>query len=194
MKSKSVFIKPLVLLALGIMAPIILNFLEIRSNFIRSIFPITFVVALIWLGIGLIIKSKNTPEEPLEIDPASLRKRDMPIWWVRMGGFVVDYFLSLFISNMIIFNLYQAPDNVGFIHLLTLVLYYFVTEYLLGATLAKLIMGYKVVETNTWGPASGRQILIRTICRFIPFEGFSFIAENPYGWHDSLSRTAVIKK
>jgi hypothetical protein len=35
-----------------------------------------------------------------------------------------------------------------------------------------------------------RTILLRTLCRFIPFEPFSFFGER--GWHDGLSDTLVV--
>jgi hypothetical protein len=36
-----------------------------------------------------------------------------------------------------------------------------------------------------------KMALIRTICRFIPFEAFSFFGQK--GWHDSISGTNVVK-
>jgi len=33
----------------------------------------------------------------------------------------------------------------------------------------------------------------RTLCRYIPFEPFSFLGNKPIGWHDSLSKTLVVK-
>ena len=37
-------------------------------------------------------------------------------------------------------------------------------------------------------------IIKRTLCRFIPFEPFTFLGLNSRGWHDSFSKTYVVKK
>ena len=74
------------------------------------------------------------------------------------------------------------------------VVYYTVLEVISGRTLGKLLTGTKVVATNG-SPASVGQILGRSLCRFIPFEAFSFFggAGRPVGWHDSISKTRVVE-
>ena len=38
-------------------------------------------------------------------------------------------------------------------------------------------------------------ILVRTFCRYIPFEAFTFLGnKSPIGWHDKLSKTIVVSK
>ncbi len=63
----------------------------------------------------------------------------------------------------------------------------------LVATLAGLV-GTKVVNANG-GKASIGQVAGRSLCRFIPFEAFSFFGNKgfPIGWHDSIPKTRVIK-
>jgi uncharacterized RDD family membrane protein YckC len=39
-----------------------------------------------------------------------------------------------------------------------------------------------------------KTFLIRTLCRFIPLEPFSFLGAFPRGWHDTLSETYVVKR
>lgn len=77
-------------------------------------------------------------------------------------------------------------------------LYYFYSEAIWGATLGKLRTGLHVVDL-AGGNASALAILIRTICRFIPFDCISFVfyrSEWKDGhfvfWHDKLSRTRVV--
>jgi uncharacterized RDD family membrane protein YckC len=69
--------------------------------------------------------------------------------------------------------------------------YYFLMEGAMGRTLGKLVTGTKVVDAHgnrpTWGAAA-----LRTLCRFIPFEPFSFLSKAARGWHDSLTKTWVI--
>jgi uncharacterized RDD family membrane protein YckC len=73
--------------------------------------------------------------------------------------------------------------------------YYLVLEAALAATPGKLVTGLRVVSEDGMR-ATFRQILGRTLARFIPFEAFSFLGDEngrPVGWHDSLSGTRVIR-
>jgi uncharacterized RDD family membrane protein YckC len=68
-------------------------------------------------------------------------------------------------------------------------LYYVFFEGIWARTPAKLILGTVVVTLEGSKPGL-RTILLRTLCRFIPFEPFSFLGER--GWHDGLSDTLVV--
>ena len=68
-------------------------------------------------------------------------------------------------------------------------LYYIAFEGLFARTPAKFILGTVVVRDDGGRPTFGK-IVIRTLCRFIPFEPFSFLGER--GWHDGISDTRVI--
>jgi uncharacterized RDD family membrane protein YckC len=74
-------------------------------------------------------------------------------------------------------------------------LYYVFFEGVFRTSLGKLIVGTKVVDVDD-GPASFGQVLIRSLCRFIPFEQFTFLfgadRHFPRGLHDRLSGTKVI--
>lgn len=70
-------------------------------------------------------------------------------------------------------------------------LYYVLMEALTQRTLGKFITGTRVVMADGSKPEAGI-IVKRTLCRFIPFEQFSFIGSTPRGWHDSLSDTYLI--
>ena len=73
------------------------------------------------------------------------------------------------------------------------VMFYFTLfEYKKGQTLGKLITRTKVVTINGNAP-NFPAILIRTLCRFIPLEAFSFLISNKSGWHDNLSNTKVVE-
>ncbi|MFM7319451.1 MAG: RDD family protein, partial [bacterium] len=60
-----------------------------------------------------------------------------------------------------------------------------------GRTFGKWITGTIVIHEDNDKPDFG-QIIVRTICRMIPFEVFSFLGGNPQGWHDRFSRTKVV--
>lgn len=69
--------------------------------------------------------------------------------------------------------------------------YYVTLETLTGRTMAKLITRTKVVAENG-EKASFDAIVLRSLCRFIPFDAFSFLNSETRGWHDTLSKTRVI--
>ena len=71
--------------------------------------------------------------------------------------------------------------------------YYFILESSFGVTLGKLVTVTRVVNMHGQPPGIG-QVAVRTLCRFIPFEPFSFFGSRAYGWHDSLSDSYVVKK
>ena len=75
--------------------------------------------------------------------------------------------------------------------LFAFVCYYLILEMLFQRTVAKLLTGSIVVNTDG-RRATFKQILGRSFARLIPFEAFSFLASVPVGWHDSLSGTRVV--
>jgi len=58
-------------------------------------------------------------------------------------------------------------------------------------TLGKFITKTMVVMDDGSKPTF-QDILIRSLCRFIPFEAFSFLGSDARGWHDSMSNTYVV--
>jgi uncharacterized RDD family membrane protein YckC len=80
-----------------------------------------------------------------------------------------------------------------FIGFIVLSGYYIFFEGVFGQTPGKMITGTKVVTENGEKPTI-EMIMTRTLCRFIPFEAFSFLNSNAIGWHDSLSKTRVVIK
>ena len=70
-------------------------------------------------------------------------------------------------------------------------IYYLTSEALTGRTLAKLITRTKVVNEIGDSP-SFKIIILRTLCRFIPFDALSFFSQDNLGWHDRLSKTKVV--
>lgn len=70
--------------------------------------------------------------------------------------------------------------------------YYNFFEILLARTIGKLITQTIVVHVNGERP-SHESILIRSVCRLIPFNAISFLGITPRGWHDSISKTYVVR-
>lgn len=68
--------------------------------------------------------------------------------------------------------------------------YYFGFEVTTGRTLGKYLTGTQVVDTLGNKPTT-KAIVVRTLCRAIPFEMLSFLPSDS-GWHDSFSGTKVV--
>ncbi len=126
---------------------------------------------------------------------------------VRFGYFMIDvvfYYIITFIIGIILGIIIVAtggieslrPDST-MMKVLDLMgypiffLYYAISEGLGGATLGKLICGYTVIDEHA-NKVSFPKVLLRTVCRYIPFEAFSCFGER--GWHDKLSKTYVVKR
>lgn len=73
----------------------------------------------------------------------------------------------------------------------TFIGYYVILESINQKTLGKIITKTKVVTNDGEKPSLAR-ILMRTLCRLIPFEYFSYLV-TVNGLHDRLSRTRVVK-
>ena len=80
-----------------------------------------------------------------------------------------------------------------FFWLILLFLYYFLTETYYSRTFAKYFSKTIVVTKNGLRP-NKKQIIIRTLCRFIPLEGLTFLGKNTKGLHDFFSDTYVVRK
>ena len=70
--------------------------------------------------------------------------------------------------------------------------YYWGFESIFGQTVGKMITGC-VVVTEDGESITPMDAFKRTLCRLIPFEAFSFLGSGP-GWHDTISKTRVVKK
>ena len=98
-----------------------------------------------------------------------------------IDGFVINL-LSVPVYEYIISE--EIVPFYGFLFQLLLYFsYFFFLEMIFKKTLGKFIMNLKV---------EGDNFFLRTICRFIPFDIFSFIFNDGILWHDSLSKTSVI--
>jgi len=69
--------------------------------------------------------------------------------------------------------------------------FYFILESISQRTVGKLITQTKVVLEDGTKPTP-ETIIIRSLCRIIPFEPLSFLGSTARGWHDSISKTYVV--
>ena len=117
--------------------------------------------------------------------------------WRRLINRIVDVvtIISIAGSALSIFSLTNFSfDNVKFIFfaILATIYFYVILEKYFHASVGKCLTNTTIVDEYGNAPSFG-QIFTRTICRFIPFEGFSFLNEEGRGWHDTISNTYVVK-
>ncbi|MFA9187033.1 RDD family protein [Flavobacterium sp. FBOR7N2.3] len=99
---------------------------------------------------------------------------------------VDNFALSNWVTNL-------SAVEIGFYTAIVAFLYYYITEVYFSRTIAKLLTRTIVVNTDGTKP-SKRIVFIRTCCRFIPFEAFTFLRKNGLGLHDEYSKTFVVRK
>lgn len=99
---------------------------------------------------------------------------------------VNNFTLSNWVTNL-------GVVEIAFYTAIVAFLYYYITEVYFSRTISKLLTHTIVVNVDGAKP-SKRSFFLRTCCRFIPFEAFSFFALVPRGWHDTFSNTYVVKK
>jgi uncharacterized RDD family membrane protein YckC len=110
----------------------------------------------------------------------------------RFFNFVVDSIIGMM---AVIFSHSFLPNSPepGYLSIAAVYFgYYFVMEGLTSRTLGKLATGTKVVNFEG-GRLSFSQLFTRTLMRFLPFEPLSFLGQEPEGWHDTFSRSFVVK-
>lgn len=120
--------------------------------------------------------------------------------WQRFGTMLLDvifYYIFAFILGVVLYSIglgdliQNTNDNI--LGIIIIIVYYVPQEAFFGRTLGKLITGTKAVNEDGTNLTFGRA-LGRTLCRFIPFEAFSFLGGKgrPKGWHDRIPKTKVI--
>ncbi|MEM5566551.1 RDD family protein [Psychroserpens sp. AS72] len=127
---------------------------------------------------------------------------------IRFANYFIDYIIQIIIGagfGVVIGVVSELTGNYFLIELffesgrlmefvfgfIILLLYYTTIETLTGRSLAKYITKTKVVLYDGSKPTFN-EILVRSLCRIIPFEQFSFLGEDGKGWHDSISKTYVV--
>jgi len=148
-------------------------------------------------------------KEKLELKSAQAELNNLASQGQRLTNYLIDLVIILLLSVVYgiflgVFLLvidapellfYLEQDNrlvdylIGFICGMC---YYTFFESLFGRTPAKYITHTLVVD-NQGNKPSFNTILLRSLCRHIPFNALSFLGDSGTGWHDKLSKTRVIK-
>jgi len=110
---------------------------------------------------------------------------------IRLVNFLVDLIFLNIVVGVCFVTFLQKGDTL--LPLVIVIFYYFIFETILQRTPAKFITGTKVVAFDGSKPEAVA-ILVRTFCRLIPLEQISgLFSNNRIWWHDSLSKTKVVK-
>ena len=113
----------------------------------------------------------------------------------RFGHYIIDHIVRSFIMVTCAFLLEGISPNSGngilLAYLIPYLLYYPLMEFYYGKTVGKMLTKSTVVRADG-GKITLGQAVGRSLCRFIPFNAFSFLGVTAIGWHDSISQTRVV--
>lgn len=139
-------------------------------------------------------------QKRIEIDSASGGK--------RLANLIIDRIMLylFFVGLGIVIGIF-SPDTMNtvieqentpafkiidfFISIMVGLAYYIGFEAATGRTIGKYVTGTKVVDEDGKKPDTST-IIVRSLCRLIPFNAFSFLNSKSSGWHDSISKTRVV--
>lgn len=105
---------------------------------------------------------------------------------------IIDTSLPLLLSLAILSGEASfRPDEIQALFIVIFILHYVLFEFITGRTIGKYITATKVIAADGGNP-NLFYILIRTLCRLIPFEALTFLGPRTIGLHDIFSKTLVV--
>lgn len=144
-----------------------------------------------------LIESTKVEKEIIS-NPASMGKRFANHLLDTLFFYVIAIIIGTFLGFFIEFDPESMEsvmnENILLQYLIGFILtsiYYLTFETLTGRTPAKHVTKTKVINMEGEKP-DFPTILIRTLCRFIPFDALSFLFTEGSGWHDRFSGTRVV--
>ncbi|WP_299884896.1 RDD family protein [uncultured Lacinutrix sp.] len=127
----------------------------------------------------------------------------------RFANLIIDYIIQVLIGGlvgMLIGLIINLTDNYELyewffvdearwkdylLGIIILLVYFIIIESLTAHSIGKYITKTKIVMEDGSKPQIS-DIILRSLCRLIPFEQFSFLGDEARGWHDSMSNTYVV--
>lgn len=166
--------------------------------FYMILFLATFIYY--WWILRKLIKSKTVEIKETVYETGTTKEIVIANRWQRFTNRLIDGSLILYQMIRIFFyaNYLNAPDfgNEYFTLLVIetplILFYYLLFEGAFGITAGKCLTSTITINNVGERPHFGK-IILRTFCRFIPFEAFSFFKSDVIGWHDSASNTYVAR-
>lgn len=110
---------------------------------------------------------------------------------IRFVHFLIDGFIIQAFTYLI--NVIPVIEISQLFSFIMYPLYYIFFEYYFQWTPGKLISDTIVVDKQG-NKLDIRTIILRTFARLVPFEPFSCLDSNSWGWHDRWTKTYVIQK
>ena len=111
---------------------------------------------------------------------------------VRLYNFLIDTAVCFLVAILfsILLKDIVSQEILKYIFIPMYSLYYFIMEWTTGQTVGKMITRSKVVTSETDERPSVSSILIRSLCRLIPVDFFTYFFI-PMGIHDRISKTEL---
>ena len=163
-------------------------------------------ISLITASVGLwvITRQKQLKLHYIFIGQEAIAEFAPASRWKRFFNYLTDslliiYAVYLYISIMGIISAfsedpYEFRRSIARSQLIPLFFYFFyylVFEGIFKTTPGKSLTNTIIVNAEGKRPGFG-QMIGRTFCRFIPFDGLSFFKSDRHGWHDSVTGTYVV--
>lgn len=160
-------------------------------------------MSIFWIYLSLGILKFFNQTVPIQLDEFEENGKEY-VYLVKAdsGKRFLNLLVDLIVSILIFYPMFEAliythPQyfaSEAYMLLassIRLIIYYSFYEAVLGATPGKLLTETRVTNEDGTQPSFG-SIFIRTVSRLVPFEAFSFFAND--GWHDKWSNTIVVKE
>jgi len=115
----------------------------------------------------------------------------------RFANSLIDTVIIYILFVIFIFLLFNSnpssmySDGLNYSIYLIWLAYYTIMEMTTGKTIGKFITGTRVITVDGEKPGL-KTAFIRSLCRFIPFDHFSFLGSPCKGWHDTIAKSRVI--
>jgi uncharacterized RDD family membrane protein YckC len=125
----------------------------------------------------------------------------------RFANYIIDYLFLIGLGALVGAALglilgYFAPEHLDifdqenrlldyFYGFVIGTIYYSFFEGFTGRSIGKFFTKTKVVTEEGERPDFGA-VFVRSMCRYIPFNAFSFLGADASGWHDKFSKTRVV--
>jgi uncharacterized RDD family membrane protein YckC len=131
---------------------------------------------------------------------ASKEKRFINLVIDTIGYYALSFVIGLFLGVLELIgisgplNFIATMGSLGSLvfGIMVMLTYFCMLEVPLQKSLGKFATKTMVVMEDGSKPTF-QDILVRSLCRFIPFEAFSFLGQDGRGWHDSISNTYVVE-
>ena len=138
-------------------------------------------------------------EEDKEYDLATFQQRvtNRVVDMIVIGlffSFMTGYFSALNPDYRLRLDRISLDLTKFFYEMFQMLIYYSIFEFLFGQSPGKMLTQTKVVTVEAEPPTLSK-IIIRSLCRSIPFNALSVLfSTNAIGWHDTLSGTRVVQR